>query len=390
MHKNIKLFYWSSFLVDFNFLTPVSILYFTKVTGSFALGMSIFSIIMLSQALLELPTGIYSDKIGRIKTIRIEAIIYCLSAFFYLIAPNYFYLIVGAILEGTARSFGSGNNEALLYDSLADTNSKSEYESFLGKITSMEQFATAIVAIIGSVIAQFSWTWVLFLSFIPKFIRVIIGFKFVQPKTYTQSDTNIYTHTKEAIILFFKNPKLRNVSIASMLGFAFSESGYQFRAAFVATLWPVWAIGISRMLSSIGAAVSFWWSGKILKKIESLKLLILEKFFSSAINFISYLIPTIFSPVLLTSTSLFYGVTTVAKSSLMQKEFTSTQRATMGSLNSLGGSLAFAIYSFMLGLFADKIGPAKALVITQILSLLLVYFYWKAFVHQKHLSVVKN
>jgi len=390
MHKNIKLFYWSSFLVDFNFLGPVAILYYSHVSGSFALGMSIFSIVMLAQAILELPTGIYSDKIGRIKTIRLEAIIRCLAFFFYLIAPSYLYLVIGAILEGTARAFGSGNNEALLYDSLADTNSKNEYEHFLGRTSSMEQFAAAAVAIVGSVIAHFSWTWVLFLSFIPQLIRVIIGFKFTQPKTYIPSEVNIYAHTKEAIIIFFQNPKLRNISIASMLGFAFSESGYQFRAAFVTTLWPVWAIGISRMLSSIGAAVSFWWSGKVLKKIESLKLLILEKFFSSTINFISYLIPTVFSPVLLTSTSLFYGVTTVAKSSLMQKEFSDKQRATMGSLNSLGGSLVFAGYSFMLGLFADKIGPAKALVITQVLSLLLVYFYWKAFVHQKHLSVVKN
>jgi len=191
MHKNIKLFYWSSFLVTFNFLAPVSILYFTQVSGSFALGMSIFSIVMLSQAILELPTGIFSDKIGRIKTIRLEAIIYCLSAFFYLIAPNYLVLMIGAILEGTARAFGSGNSEALLYDSLTDTDSKAEYEHYLGRTGSMEQFAVAIVAIIGSVIAQFSWTWVLFLSFIPKFIRVFIGFKFTQPKTYTKSDSNI-------------------------------------------------------------------------------------------------------------------------------------------------------------------------------------------------------
>jgi len=385
MHKNIKLFYWSSFLVDFNFLAPVSILYFTQVSGSFALGMSIFSIVMLSQALLELPTGIFSDKIGRIKTIRLEAIIYCLSAFIYLIAPNYLVLVIGAILEGMARAFGSGNSEALLYDSLADTDSKAEYEHYLGRTGSMEQFAVAIVAIIGSVIAQFSWTWVLFLSFIPKFIRVFIGFKFTQPKTYTKSDSNIYAHTRQAIIEFIKNPRLRNISIASILGFAFGESAYQFRAAFVATLWPVWAIGISRMLSSLGAAVSYWWSGKILKKFESLKILMFEKVFSSIVNFISYLIPTVISPVLLTSTSIFYGVTTVAKSGLMQQEFSDKQRATMGSLNSLGGSLAFALYSFLLGIFADKIGPAKALVYTQILSLSLFYFYWKAFAHHKRM-----
>lgn len=383
MHKNIKLFYWSSFLVDFNFISVVAVLYFSKISGSYALGMSIFSIIMLSQAFLELPTGIYSDKIGRIKTIRFEAIFRASAFLFYLIAPNYLVLVIGAIMEGTARAFGSGNNEALLYDSLADTDSMQEYEQYLGRISSMEQFAAAFVAIVGSVIAQFNWTLVLILSFIPQLIRVFISLKFIQPKTYTRNETNIYVHTKEAFQLFIKNPKLRYISLASILGFAFGESGYQFRAAFVATLWPTWAIGISRMLSSIGAAVSFWWSGKILNKIGNIKLLFLEKSFSSIINFIAYLFPTIGSPVLLSTTSLFYGVSTVAKSGLMQKEFSQSQRATMGSLNSLGGSLVFAIYSFVLGLFADNIGPAKALVFTQILALSLFYFYIKTLLHDK-------
>lgn len=67
LHKNIKLLAWFNFLLDFRFYSPIAIIYFTKVSGSFALGMSVFSLTMLSSALFEVPTGFYSDMIGKKK-----------------------------------------------------------------------------------------------------------------------------------------------------------------------------------------------------------------------------------------------------------------------------------------------------------------------------------
>lgn len=65
MIKNIKFLTWFNFFTDFKLYSPVAILYFAQVTGSFALGMSIFSIAYVSAAFFEIPTGIYSDLIGR-------------------------------------------------------------------------------------------------------------------------------------------------------------------------------------------------------------------------------------------------------------------------------------------------------------------------------------
>ena len=55
-------------------------------------------------------------------------------------------------------------------------------------------------------------------------------------------------------------------------------------------------------------------------------------------------------------------VSTVARNGLLQREFTDEQRATMGSFNSFGGSMAFAIFSFLLGALADRIGVIPALI----------------------------
>gem|GEM_PF-2541911 len=57
----------------------------------------------------------------------------------------------------------------------------------------------------------------------------------------------------------------------------------------------------------------------------------------------------------------------------------------MSSLNSLGGSIGFAIISVVLGNFADSMGPAKALIYLTVISLPIIYIYWIIFRNEKKL-----
>ncbi len=81
----------------------------------------------------------------------------------------------------------------------------------------------------------------------------------------------------------------------------------------------------------------------------------------------------------MSSTSIFHGSGSTATTTLLQKEFTDHQRATMSSLNSFAGSLFFAVVAFFTGLFADKIGPTKTLLILQIISLPTLWLLWKLY-----------
>lgn len=85
-------------------------------------------------------------------------------------------------------------------------------------------------------------------------------------------------------------------------------------------------------------------------------------------------------------TSLTFGAGQVANNTLMQNEFTNEQRATLGSINSLAASVAFAAVAFLIGLFADEIGPIKVLLIIQIILVFPLWIYWKIFNHNKTMS----
>src|SRR3989338_9127881 len=118
VHKNIRILAWFNFFSSFRLFAAILIIYFQRVTGSYALGMSIISVVFISTAIFEIPTGIFSDRIGRKNTMILGALSGVLAVVFYAIGISYWILVVGAIFEGLGRSFFSGNNTSLLHDTL--------------------------------------------------------------------------------------------------------------------------------------------------------------------------------------------------------------------------------------------------------------------------------
>ncbi len=378
--RNIKILTWQGWLIGLNFAAPVIVIFFSKITGSYALGLSIFSIAMVCSAIFEVPTGIFSDLIGRKYTTMLGGLAYSLAYLAYMLGSSYWMLVVGAILHGLARSLYSGNNDALLYDSLNKMGRKAELSKYMGFIGSAEQWALGVSAVIGGmVVARYSYYLAMWISIIPLILCFVTSFWLVEVKNEVVGEGNIYAHLKEAWRNFVENRKLRLLSLSSIIGFGIGEAGFQFTTVFIAGLWPMWAIGIARMLSNIGAAIGFGWSGKIMKKFAPEKVLMFEQLSSKILSVTAYIFPTTVSPLLLSITSIMYGPSSVAESSIFQREFSDKQRATMGSLNSLGRSIFFAICAVSLGKIADITSPRIALIAGQVLGLISVYLTWKLF-----------
>ena len=93
-NKNIKLLSVFNFLIGFSLFAPLAIIYFSKVSGSYTLGTSVFGIIMLSSAIFEVPTGIWSDKVGRKYTIVLGSWARVLAFMFYAIGFSYWWLML--------------------------------------------------------------------------------------------------------------------------------------------------------------------------------------------------------------------------------------------------------------------------------------------------------
>jgi MFS family permease len=334
---------------------------------------------MVSAALLEIPTGILSDLVGRRKTIIFGALAAATYAILYAIGGSFWMLALGALFEGLSRSFYSGNNDALLHDTLTASGEIENFDEYLGKTDSMFQIALAISGIIGSLIAQWSFPIIMWLSVIPQLLCVYLGIQIIEPTVNSQQSGNVYSHLKEALMGFITNKKLRLLSISSIVSFGIGEATYQFQSAFYNTLLPVWLIGFVKTLSNIGASFSFHFSGRLIKKYSAINLLLFTTIYNRVVNGLAVLFPGIASPFLMASSSLWHGVQSVSKTTLLQHEFKPHQRATMGSLNAFGGSLFFGIVATSLGFLADVFTPGQAILFFQIAALPVVFLYWKLF-----------
>lgn len=383
--RNIRLLAWFNFLLDFRLYAPVMVIYFERVTHSYALAMSVLSITMLSAAILEVPTGIFSDLIGRKKTLVSGAISSLASITALAIGGTYGMLVVGAIFEGLGRALFSGNNDALLHDTLAETGAQADYQHHLGHVSAAYQFALAISAIIGGMLAAISFPLVMWLSVIPKVAMVALSFRFVEPNIQTETGATVFSHLRDALRNIARNPRLRMLSVGQILSMSLGEATFMFRTVFIEMLWPLWAIGIARTISNFCAAVSFYFAGPLLKRFGEKRLLFGGASLSELANLFALVVASVFSPVLMGATSIFYGVNTVTLNGLMQREFTDAQRSTMGSLTAFGGSLAYAVIAVVLGWLADAVGVRSALIIGTLLSAIPLAFYWQAF--KRHTAV---
>lgn len=372
---NVQLLSLFNFLIGFTFFAPLAIIYFAKVSGSYTLGTSIFGIMMLSAAIFEVPTGILSDKVGRRHTMILGSWTRVIAFIFYAIGLSYWFLVVGAILEGLSRAFYSGNNDALLYDTLADDGKEKDYKEYLGKTSSTEFTGLTLSAVIGGLVAQISFVYVMWLAVVSQIIMLVVSFQFREPRTHHKEDTNIYLHLREALALFFKNKKLRLLSLATILDNSLSELAYQFRGAFFVTIWPIWALGFASVISNMCASIGLYFSGKILSKMKAETAVLLRSASDKVINITSLIFPTVLSPVIMSSTSFLYGVGLVAENELQQKEYTHHQRATMASVISLGRSIGAALMTIVLGKTADVFGPRLALLMMTTLAFSVTYIY---------------
>lgn len=382
MHKNVKLLYWLNFFIDFSPSAPIAVLYFSKVAGSFALGMSVYSIIMLAAALFQIPTGILSDLYGRKITIVLGAFSQFLGSVFFAVGGYYYILLIGAALMGLGRAFYSGNNEAILFESLKSEAKEKDYHHFLGKTSSMFQVALASSAFIGGFIANRSFVLVMWVTVIPQFLAFVVSLFFIEPPKHYLKEAKGLSLIKESFKQFKLNMKLRLLTFAQVIDYAFGEAAYQFRTTFIATLWPVWAIGIASFMNNLFAAVSYFFSGKVISKFSPYKIFFFEVIYGRIVNLSSLIFPTVVSPVLMSTTSLTYGVGNVTQGMLLQKEYSDQQRATLGSLISLAGSMTFAVVAIIIGAIGDKIGPAKTLIIINIILFAPLIFYRKIFKHR--------
>jgi MFS family permease len=374
VNRNVRLLGWFNFLGDFRMYGPIQVIYFGQVTGSYTAAASLLAIKKLSSAAFEVPTGVLSDRLGRRRTMIAGAVVMTAGHLGYAGASAYALLLAAVILEGLASSLWSGNNDALLYETLLDAGRQDEFPRHSGRMNSMFQIALAVSAALGGWVAgAWSLRAVVVLSVVPQVLCVLVAWLVREPRVHRALEPTALAHVRSALRGIRGNPVLRRMTLVSALRFS-GESAAQLSPVFVAGLWPLWALGLWRTFGHGVSFVGFRVSGRVIGRLGAARTLLFGELFDNVVNVVALARPTVVSPLLLGSPA--YGVSTIAQQTLLQREFTDRERATMGSLGSLLGSALYALVAVAAGLVADRWGIVPALLGIQAVVLVALPLTW--------------
>jgi len=385
-YGNVKLL--TLFYVCYNFrpYSVLAVIYFYQITHSYSLALSVFSVTQVSQGLFEIPFGYYSDKYGRSSCLRVGAMASLLSVIFYAIGQNYLLLLIGAIFEGINYASFSGNNDALLFETLQESKRKNEYHHEYGKMNSWLELSGFVGIFIGSLMATRSSLSLLFsLSILPRLMATVVSFGLVDPKVKKEKIKSVVHHFRDSWSMYKNNIKVKWLSITDIIGYVGGVT-WNFQSAFYNLFLPIWATSMVMSVNFLTSFISFRLSGKLIRKYEAMKVLFYSEVYCRVLSLIAFVFPTIASPFIIAAASSSYGPSVVAKSTILQNEFTDEQRATITSINSFVGNTIYSISAVFVGMVADKFGVVISLLAVQICLLSTVFIYWKLWLMKKNVK----
>ena len=337
-------------------MSVLAVVFFQRITGSYAFALGVYSIMGIVQSIAEVPTGIVSDRIGRRKTMVVSAVLEVLMAVIFALAGTLGYkylLIVGAVVWALAEAFASGTDDALMYETMEELSMSDRYDVLYARSKTFGQIGLGVGALIAAVITYFySLTVLAWVCVVIDIIPIFICLRFVEPKRHNGEDVTSAKHFIAAIKAFVQNKKLRILAIIQMLNHGISSAGHRFEGAYFNLLIPTWAVNVARIVKQTCGAISFS-IAPYFRRFGFYRILVASSIGMMIIKGTAVILNNFVTPFIQSCVNILYGTSATAESALLQQELSSKQRATMGSIVSLFGGILSAVICWGVGIVAD-------------------------------------
>ncbi len=173
----MKDFFWKvslyKFLDAFKLIGAIFTLLFAQN------GLNVFQISLLiaiwsaTQLVLEVPMGVVADKYPRRNVLIVATVLLAIGFSLWLHGGFVFYAL-GMLLWGARNALTSGTIEAFVYDELKSYNKEEEYGKVNGKLEGTMQLGFMFSAILGGIIAQYNFSWVIILTVLTSILGALV------------------------------------------------------------------------------------------------------------------------------------------------------------------------------------------------------------------------
>ncbi len=164
------------FLKNLKFFDPFLILFFIDAGLSFLQIGTLYAVREISTNILELPTGIAADSLGRRKTMICSFIFYIISFAVFFYSNSYLLFIPAMILFALGEACRTGTHKAMIFEYLKINNWQDQKVHYYGDTRSWSQIGSAVSALIaaGIVFLSADYKYIFAYSIIPYLINLLL------------------------------------------------------------------------------------------------------------------------------------------------------------------------------------------------------------------------
>lgn len=384
------------FLKNQRFFDPFLMLFFLEKDLLYMQIGALYSIRMITRTILEIPSGIIADALGRRGTMIFSYIFYISSFIIYYFSGNYLFLIIATLVFAVGDAFRTGTHKAMIFEYLKFKNWEDQKVHYYGHTRSWSQTGSALSSLIAALIVFYSgrYTDVFLFTLIPYLIGLALLASYPKvlegrgTKKKEQSIADAFRQVLHEIYMSFRNLRaLKTITnLSSFSGYFMAIKDYlQPVLQLFATALPVLLfLGQKKREASIVGIVYFIlyfisarasrYSGKSAERFTSLlKPLNMTLILGLIIGilagiFLSFNI-IIVSIILFICIHIVENLRRPMAVAYASETFSDKILASVLSVESQAKSFIAALFAVILGFFADYISIEFSFIITSLILL---------------------
>lgn len=229
LKKDLQLYKFSAygFLKNLRFFDVFIFLFFLEQGFGFLQIGTLISVREISTMILEIPSGIVADCLGRRRSMIFSFLSYILSFTIFFFLPHFSFYLIAMIFFGLGEAFRTGTHKAMILAYLEFNNITEQKVEYYGYTRSWSQLGSALAALVAGAIVIYSgsYRYIFLGSAIPYLLA--LGLMISYPKSldgelkqHTAFLKNMQSLLKETISEFIreiKKPELRKAIVNSAL-----------------------------------------------------------------------------------------------------------------------------------------------------------------------------
>ena len=178
VHRDLQYYKFCTygFLKNLRFFEPFLYLFFLEKGLSYLQIGTLITIREILRNILEIPTGMLSDILGRRRTMVASFLFYIISFLVFYLTSTYGLFVVAMLFYGFGDAFRTGTHKAMIFEYLRIHGWEREKVNYYGHTRSWSQTGSAVSSLLAAGIIFYSGSYasVFLFSSIPYFLDLIL------------------------------------------------------------------------------------------------------------------------------------------------------------------------------------------------------------------------